>query len=270
MRIALILSVFLLCGLPAWALNPPVGWTSTGEHTAVFDPRYPGHGELHEYLVGGGSGDKDELEFILIGAGLAPTAIQDNGTGAIELLFDEQRARARFRPDPEKPAWLILFMDLDAESSLDADAVLLSMLPLPGGIGGGFELPTPLDAGRDGDPWGSDTSADANQDSGWWSSRDAQVGWNQDDKAVGKWEGTAMKRGQPTRLKLRLEADGVLVLELRVDDRVEVHEGAWSTREGTLRLDLGESGDSTSNYDIVGTTLKIRYEGVAFDLVQQR
>ena len=116
MRNPLILSVFLLSGSSAWALTPPVGWTSTGAHTAVLDPRHPERGELHEYLIGGGSGDRDELEFILMGAGLEPTSMTVMSSGSIELAFEDRRARARFRPHPDQAAWLILFTD-DASSS---------------------------------------------------------------------------------------------------------------------------------------------------------
>ncbi len=266
MRIPFILVPLLAYSASAGAINPPIGWTATGEHTAVRDPRHPEQGELREFLVGGGTGDPDELEFILRGVGLAPASIQAQPSGAVELVFEDRLARARFRQDPEQPSWLVLFTSADGSSDLDADAVLVSMLPVPAGIGNGLVSPTPLDAGMDGNPWGDAPSAETTQE-GWWASNDPSSAWSHDSAIVGLWEGTALKRGNPARMKLRLEADGVLVLEMRSSGRAEVSEGEWASRDGSIRLDLGESRVIVSSYDVVGTTLKLRHEGVAYDLV---
>jgi hypothetical protein len=259
----------MLLSVPAWALNPPVGWTSTGEHTAVRDPRHPEEGELREFLVGGGTGDPDELEFVLRGAGLLPSSITPQNSGSVELVFDDRLGRARFRQDPEQPSWLVLFTSPDIESDMDIDAVLVSLLPLPSSVGSGQEKAIPLDAGFDGNPWGEKEQA-STEDSGWWAPEDSTVAWSHDGRLVGLWEGTALDRGEPTRMKIRLEADGMLVLEVRTGDAAEVFEGTWSTREESVRFVLGEAQVSLSSYQIMGTTLKLRHDGIAFDLVQRR
>jgi hypothetical protein len=246
-----------------------VGWVATDEHTAVREPRHPERGELREFLVGGATGDPDELEFILRGAGLSPSSITLLESGSVELVFEDRLGRARFRADPDQPAWLVLFMGEGSAADLDADAILMSLLPVPVAIGIFLEPPTPLAAGFDGDPWGAAPDPVTTSDSGWWSTGDSSIVWGQDLTIVGPWEGTAMVRGDPMRLKLRLEGDGVVVVETRRGEIITVLEGSWTSRKGEIRLDLGEGNIETSNYEVLGTTLTLRYQGVAYDLVQR-
>jgi hypothetical protein len=269
MRIHLISVLWMASSAPAWALNPPVGWTSTGDHTAVRDPRHPEQGEIREFIVGGGTGDPDELEFALRGAGLSPSSISLQMSGSVELVFEDLQAHARFRQDPDQPAWLVLFTGANIETDMDIDAVLVSLLPLPTGVGSGLEQVIPLDAGFDGNPWG-DEDPSSSENEGWWAPQDSAAAWSHDGKLVGSWEGTALDRGEPTRMKLRLEGDGMMVLEIRAGDNAQVSEGTWSTRDGSILFELGEEEASLSSYEILGTTLQLRYKGVGFDLVQRR
>jgi hypothetical protein len=241
-----------------------------GEHTAVREPRHPERGELREFLIGGATGDPDELEFILRGAGLSPTSITPLESGSMALVFEDRLGRARFRDDPDQPAWIVLFMGKGSAADLDAEAILMSLLPVPVALGVFLEQPTPLAAGFDGDPWGAASDPEATTDSGWWSSSESSIVWGHDLTVVGLWEGTALVRGEPTRLKLRLEGDGAGVVETRRGEVITVLEGSWSSREGEIRIALGEGKIETSNYEVLGTTLKLRYQGVAYDLVQRR
>ena len=211
MRIPFLITLSLLSWSPAWALNPPTGWTSTGDHSAIYDPRNPDHAEIREFVSSGAKGDPDELRFILLGAGLSPSQIEVQATGAVHLEFDDRLARARFRPDPVTPSWLVLFMSKDTRVKLDPDAVLVSMLPIPTGVGNGAGAVTPLDSGQDGDPWGAEVE-EGKSESGWISDIAQLETWSQDAALVGRWEGSAFKLGQPLYLALRLEADGVMVL----------------------------------------------------------
>ena len=273
MRHLLIIILSSLLGGTAWALDPPSGWTSTGEHTAIQTPGHPELGEIHEFLAAGGSGAPVELEFILIGAGMEPSSVRQLSGGSVELIYEDRQGRARFRADSDPPAWLVVLTDIEADTNVDADAVLLSMLPLPRGLGAGTETPTPLDAGFDGNPWASnaeDGSDEASNVQGWWAPQDNASVWSQDRALVGLWEGTAFVRGQPSQLKIRMEADGVLVLEMRRGAQLEAFEGNWASMDGAIRLALDEGGTETSNYELIGTTLNLRYGGISYDLVLRR
>ena len=164
----------------------------------------------------------------------------------------------------------MLFVAKDAQIDLDPDAVLASLLPLPSGIGNGEERPTALDSGRDGDPWGEQRKNDSQKSEGWLSDIQETKGWSQDQALVGKWEGSAFKIGEALHLSLRLESDGMMVLQVREDGKTRVYDGNWATLDGTLRLDLGDGQVSSSGYEVLVNSLKIRFDGVSIDLGLRR
>ena len=270
MRIPLLIISLLIASLPALALDPPAGWTSTGEHTAIRDPRNPNDAEIREFVANGANGDPDELRFILMAAGLSPQELEAQSTGSVHMMFGEHWARARFRPDPVSPSWLVLFVAKGAQVDLDPDAVLASLLPLPVGIGKGNERPTALDSGQDGDPWGEQRKNDSSENVGWLSNVQEVKGWSQDQALVGKWEGSAFKIGEALHLSLRLESDGMMVLQVREDGKTRVYDGNWATLDGILRLDLGDGQVSSSSYEVLVNSLKIRFDGIAIDLGLRR
>ena len=66
------------------------------------------------------------------------------------------------------------------------------------------------------------------------------------------------------------ESDGMMVLQVREDGKTRVYDGNWATLDGTLRLDLGDGQVSSSGYEVLVNSLKIRFDGVSIDLGLRR
>lgn len=260
----------LLALKSAFALTPPVGWTKVDAHRAVLDPIHPENGELREFLVAGGSGDPDELVLMLQASGIKPSNHQVDALGAVNLAFPERLGRARSQATSNGVAWVLVMVHPDAAGNIDPDAVLKAALPPAGSVSGEgmvWGQAEPLPGGTDGQPWGASAPADGG-DEGWGQNVEVEA-WTHDQLCFGKWEGSALIAGVPTRLNFRFEGTGNVVLETKARGATEVHEGQWGTRSGRMRLVVPGGGEDLE-YRAYGETLSLEYRSALVTLHKKK
>ncbi len=250
------LAIFILLR-SALALEPPVGWTAVSPTRAVLDPAAPERGDLRELRVLGGSCDPDEFVLALRAAGFEPSAWSRTAEGDIQVDLAGALARGRCRADDAGATWMAVLAGVEAAGGLDPVALLTAITPDRGVSWGGDAAVLPA-GGDNPNPWGA--AAAASGDQGWWTERPDDA-WRTPAELVGTWEGTILLAGQPTRLRLRLEASGAATLERKGAAGPETFEGSWATRKRWMRLDV-PGGGAALDWRLLGSTLVLEYEGV--------
>ena len=256
------LLAWLLAIYPTWALTPPVGWTAMGPERAVLMASDPGRGEVRELRVQGTSIEPLLLVTALGQQGLPVQHSSRQADGTVSIGFSSgQLGKARVHTDADGVTWYLVVVDRDHTDSLDADALLASMIPR--------ELPTPLQgavevmpAGRDGslwDPVGGPAPAPEASTDLWGNPTAAPSAWGQSQALVGIWGGTV---GGPwasgTEYVFTLDSNGRLRIEERGPEGSKITEGTWSSKGDMLRFE---------SYTADPIELAYRFEGKALALV---
>ena len=252
-------------GSPAKALTPPIGWTAAGADRAVLDSAHPEKGMVLEFRIDDAKGVPEEVVAALQmkGIGIERFGIEPNGH--INLVGAEYLGRAKvYWASPTVAMWWAVIASSAHVTTLDPDALLMSLQPTPEGVEwGGVEV---LGAGKDGTPWGEAKALNAGGEG--WGTKATQAPWIQSKAVVGKWEGSAKMRGVTTKFSFFFESNGHLRVQSMTDGKEAVEEGSWATRDGLMRMDIANGG-SNLPFMLTKTTLSVPYAGARLNLYKQ-
>ena len=237
------------------AMMVPGGWTPVGPHHVVLDPLDPSIGEVREFIIGGGTGDVDELCLSLMGAGYDVLERSIDEHGAVNLRLDTGLGRARFQRHDQDATWVVVLASVAASGTLDPDALIAATLPPPTHIMWGATAQA-LPGGQDGSPWSDE---DGDEPDGWVAGADAEP-WSQRSELSGDWQGTMLVLDVPTHLDFRFEATGFVTLTRNTRGEAVVHTGTWATRKEHMRLALPGGGPNLG-YQLEAGSLRMEFEG---------
>lgn len=258
----------------ASALTPPAGWTATGPHRAVRDANNPAMGEVREFNVTGGSGNPAEINMMLSVAGAEAQSLNPDGSGAVGILFKDQRlGRARFKATDGGVTWMVVMAAPNIATAMDPDAILTAAFtPVPAVAGWGGQAATPMAPGGDGAPWGpaaTATPAVAAPAPSWVQPAAAQQGaWGTAPELVGRWAGTSFIKFAPTKLVFDFKPDGTVTVERSANGRSQTLQGTWATNGGVMRLQVPGGGDNVP-FTVTGGTVGFPFEDAKVNLQKQ-
>jgi hypothetical protein len=259
----------LLALLPALALEAPVGWTALAADRAVLHPADPGRGELRELSVPGTSIDP-QLLVSAMGDGVRISGREADGTVSLTMA-DGRVARARAHSEAARVRWFMVIATARAAESLDADALLTSLIPVarPPTLTGPVEV---MPAGRDGSLWDAVGAPAPSQATDLWGNpvSDASSTWGLPTRLVGIWASTTGGPWGGRELIFTLDTTGRLRIEDRGAEGSQVTEGTWEATGEQLRVSSYTAEPTVLPYQLDGQTLELTWQGERLALFPRR